>query len=164
MEAITNKDGKGGDNRGNHRRSFRRRRHKRHEKSDRSAHSNQTEKPTPPVHERPKWTAPVVTKDPLPVPVCPICSRPIQDITAALTENSSGKAVHFDCIINQVSEGESLEKGDFISYIGGGRFGIVHNNNPGSQKKFIIKKIIEWENKDDRPQWRSAVSDRYSVT
>ena len=72
--------------------------------------------------------------------------------------------MHFDCIIKQINEREILEKGDFVSYIGGGRFGIVHNNQPGNQKKFIIKKIIEWENKDERPQWRSDLSDRYSIT
>ena len=29
---------------------------------------------------------------------------------------------------------------------------------------FIIKKIIEWENKDKRAEWRSAICDHYSVT
>ena len=163
-EAITNKDGKGDDNYGSRRHPFRRRRHNRHDKSDRHSSSNQAEKPRPPVYERPKWTAPRVPSGPLPAPECPFCGKPIQDIAAAINQKGSGKAVHFDCIIKWVSEEEIIEKGDFLSYIGGGRFGIVHYNNPGDQKKFIIKKIIEWENKDERPEWRSDLSDRYSST
>ena len=31
-------------------------------------------------------------------------------------------------------------------------------------RSFVIKKIIEWENKDKRAEWRSAICDHYSVT
>jgi hypothetical protein len=64
---------------------------------------------------------------------------------------------------------ERLEKGDTVTYIGGGRFGIVHFRSGvpgkgGDGKTFTIKKIIEWENKDNRAEWRSTISDHYSVT
>ena len=114
--------------------------------------------------ERPKWVPPHIQNANFPAPDCPYCGKPIKDIVSALTDKGTGKAAHFDCIIAKISEREVLEKGDFVSYIGGGRFGIVRFNNPADTRKFTIKKILEWENKDDRPEWRSAISDHYSVT
>ena len=35
---------------------------------------------------------------------------------------------------------------------------------PPLVRGFTIKKIIEWENKDKRAEWRSIISDHYSVT
>ena len=163
-EAITSNGGRGGDNRGNRRRPFRRRGHSGQENNDRQNRNERTEKPRAPVIERPKWVPPPVPNDPIPVPNCSYCGKPIRDIAAALCEKGTGNAVHFDCIITRISQDETPEKGDFVSYIGGGRFGIVHFNNPGDPKKFTIKKVIEWENKDERPEWRSLVSDHYSVT
>jgi len=37
-------------------------------------------------------------------------------------------------------------------------------SSPPQGRGFIIKKIIEWENKDKRAEWRSVISDHYSVT
>ena len=105
-----------------------------------------------------------MSTDPLPSPDCPYCGKPIRDIASALTDRESGMAVHFDCIIALIANDEILEKGDVVAYIGGGRFGIVHFNNPGEIKKFTIKKILEWENKDNRAIWRNIVSDHYSIT
>ena len=73
-------------------------------------------------------------------------------------------AAHFDCTITRIAETETLSKGDVVAYIGGGRFGVVHFNNPGELKKFTIKKILEWENKDNRSEWRMKVSEHYSIT
>jgi hypothetical protein len=72
--------------------------------------------------------------------------------------------VHFDCVLARLADGEILEKGDTITYIGGGRFGVVHFAGIQDQKGFSIKKIFEWENKDNRAEWRSLVSNRYSET
>ena len=115
-------------------------------------------------YDRPKWIPPQIPSMNLPAPECPCCGKPIRDIMSAFTDKNSGQAAHFDCIIARITERETLEKGEFVSYIGGGRFGIVRMNNPADVKKFTIKKILEWENKDDRPQWLSAISDHYSVT
>ncbi|MCL1930640.1 MAG: hypothetical protein FWF55_02405, partial [Treponema sp.] len=75
-----------------------------------------------------------------------------------------GKPVHFDCIINRIIERENLENGDAVSYIGGGRFGIVHFNNPPDTRDFKIKKVFEWENKETRSEWRVTLHEHYSVT
>jgi hypothetical protein len=142
-----------------------------------------------PFIDRPKWIPPKLNTDPLPVPDCPWCGKPIRDISQAIADKDSGVPVHFDCVAARIAEGEILEKGDAVTYIGGGRFGIVSfgasgvpskdspagggNNRAGGQRfgqppqtnrDFKIKKIIEWENKDRRAEWRSEVCDHYSIT
>jgi hypothetical protein len=115
-------------------------------------------------YERPRWTPPQMLSDPLPAPDCPYCGKPIKDISSAISDKNSGEPVHFDCVINRIAEAEVLEQGDAVTYIGGGRFGIVHFGNPQNPQDFIIKKIFEWEDKENRSEWRRSVSDHYSVT
>jgi hypothetical protein len=112
-----------------------------------------------------------MSTEPFPVPDCPYCGKPIKDLAAALSDKDSGAAVHFDCVIARLAENETLEKGDAVTYIGGGRFGIVHFNNPADfqgrsldPRKFTIKKVFEWEDKENRAEWRKFVADHYSVT
>jgi hypothetical protein len=85
-------------------------------------------------------------------------------MAAALNDKFSGAPVHFDCVIARIGENEALEKGDAVTYIGGGRFGVVHFNNPQDTKNFKVKKILEWEDKENRALWRRDISDHYSLT
>ena len=142
--------------------------------------------------ERPKWIPPKANTEPLPVSECLWCGKPIRDISSAIADKDTGAPIHFDCVAARIAFGEKLEKGDTIAYIGAGRFGIVNfgntggssrylpdgssqdsvksenpsetQNHPLANRGFIIKKIIEWENKDHRAEWRSVICDHYSVT
>jgi hypothetical protein len=67
-------------------------------------------------------------------------------------------------ITAQFSENEGFGKGDSVAYLGGGRFGVVHFNNQHDKLTFKILKVFEWEDKENRPEWRKSVSDRYSLT
>jgi hypothetical protein len=111
--------------------------------------------------DRPKWTAPKLSQEPLPEPECPLCGKPIKDLAAALTDKVSGTPAHFDCVLGALSGRELLEEGDQLSYIGGGRFGVVHYYD---HKSFQIKKILQWEDQNVRSDWRKQVTDRYSTT
>jgi hypothetical protein len=102
--------------------------------------------------------------EPLPAPDCPYCGKPIKDITSAVGDKHSNIPVHFDCILARVAKDEILEKGDSVAYIGGGRFGIVHFYGSQTIPVFKIKKIMEWEDKENRAEWRKTISDYYSVT
>jgi len=118
-------------------------------------------------YERPRWTAPKLNSDPLPVPNCILCGQPITDLHTAMTDSKTGGTVHFDCVMAEMSKREVLEEGDVLSYIGGGRFGVVRFTNSGDRgkkKAFTIKKILEWEKKDERADWRSVIADHYSIT
>jgi hypothetical protein len=114
--------------------------------------------------ERPRWTPVKSPPISLAVSDCPICGKPIKDISSALTDKASGSPAHFDCILGKIANNEIREKGDVISYLGGGRFGIVHYTHPHDSKGFKIKKIIEWEDKENRADWRKTIADHFSVT
>jgi hypothetical protein len=121
--------------------------------------------------ERLRWTPPQLSAEPLPVPNCPWCGKPITDIASAIADKHSGEPVHFDCVVERIGGGEVLEAGDEITYIGGGRFGIVNftdspdrQKKPGAPRSFKIKSILEWEDKENRAEWRQSISDHYSVT
>ena len=114
--------------------------------------------------ERPRWTAPKPLNIPLPVLHCIRCGQPINDAHAAMADRRNGEPVHFDCVMAELLEKETLEKGDSLSYIGGGRFGIVQmNGRNGETAYFTIKKIVEWEDKENRASWRNAFADHYSL-
>jgi len=114
--------------------------------------------------ERPKWVPPKPPALSLPSVSCAWCGKPIKEMSMAISEPVSGKPVHFDCAINRIIEEEVLEKGDTVSYIGGGRFGIIHYNNPPDIRDFKIRKVLEWENKENRSEWRVAISDYFTIT
>lgn len=94
--------------------------------------------------------------------VCPKCGKPIEDVSSAINDKNSGVPVHFDCIISDISSKENLGEGEKIAYIGQGRFGVLYFENPRDQRKFTIKKIIEVEDRDTKPEWRNEISGLYS--
>jgi hypothetical protein len=114
--------------------------------------------------ERPKWSPPKQPELSLPAVSCAWCGKPIKEISMAISDPVSGKPVHFDCALNRIVEEQTLERGDTVSYIGGGRFGIIHYNNPPDIRDFTIKKILELENRENRAQWRVTISDYFTVT
>ncbi|MDR2768282.1 MAG: hypothetical protein LBB82_08165 [Treponema sp.] len=110
-----------------------------------------------------RWTAPALNTEALPVPTCAYCGKSITDLHAAMTDRRGGETVHFDCVIARLTESERLEPGETISYIGGGRFGVVHLGE-GRMGTFIIKRILEWEDREHRAPWRDFIADHYSIT
>jgi 5-methylcytosine-specific restriction endonuclease McrA len=116
------------------------------------------------IYDRPKWTPVKPPSEPLPSGDCAYCGKPIRDIAAAISDEQSGKLVHFDCVIAKIAENEILERGDAVTYIGGGRFGVVHFSSPQETRHFKIKKILEWESTENRAEWRKTVADYFSAT
>jgi hypothetical protein len=170
--------GRGGDNRGNRRRPFKRRDWDNSHSPSRDTSKNggkkaadispigegKLEKRRGVQYDRPKWTPPKPPDLILPESSCSWCDKPIKDMTTAIADPENGKPVHFDCVMNRIIERETLESGDTISYIGGGRFGIIHYNNPPDTRDFRIKKIYEWEKRENRSEWRVTIGDHFSVT
>jgi hypothetical protein len=158
--------GKGGNNR---RRPFRRRERENDTWQEAGGAKKKGEKPRFDknqglLYDRPKWSPAKKPTEPLPAPECAWCGKPIRDIAAAVTDKKTGQPVHFDCIIAKIAAIETPDRGDTVTYIGGGRFGIVHFANPQDQRNFTIKKILEWEDKENRADWRKTIADYYSIT
>lgn len=93
---------------------------------------------------------------------CPVCGQSITDISSAINDKKSGSPVHFECVLNKLSAEEKLGENEKIAYIGQGRFGILYYENIRDQKHFSIKKIIEVEDRDNKPAWRNEISELYS--
>lgn len=171
-----NRGDKRGDNRGSRRRPFRRKEREHSQEMSRSgkkvpeaavaaaAKGDKYEKKRGGFVERLRWIPPETPTEPLPAADCPWCGKPIKDMSSAITETGSGNPVHFDCVLARLCAGETLEKGDSLSYIGGGRFAIVHFGHAPGSRKFSIKKIFEWENKEHRSEWRKSICSHFSVT
>lgn len=94
--------------------------------------------------------------------ICPKCNQPITDVASAFRDKKSEAPIHFDCAMAEVSKNEKLNQNEKIAYIGQGRFGILYYENPRDQKRFTIKKIIEWEERDQKSSWREELSELYS--
>ena len=114
--------------------------------------------------QRLKWVPPQPPALSLQPEPCVWCEKQIKDMSTAITDPITGKPAHFDCTISRIAERETLEKGDAVGYIGGGRFGVLHFSNPQNLKKFKIKKILEWEKNEGRSDWRVALCEHFSVT
>ncbi|MDR2467751.1 MAG: hypothetical protein LBD22_02180 [Spirochaetaceae bacterium] len=112
---------------------------------------------------RPRWSPPPLLTTPIPVPLCPLCNKPIKDLASAITDSSSGLAAHFDCVRGRIADSEQLNEGDNIAYIGGGRFGVIHHEN-NDYRHFTIKKIIEFEHLESRQVWRDDIANHFSLT
>lgn len=113
---------------------------------------------------RPSWTPPDTASVALPDLICSRCGKPIDDVAAAVQDGKEGIVAHFDCVVESLAREEPLVEGERIVYLGGGRFGIVHFENPADPRRFRIVKTIQWEEKDKRATWRKTVADRYSAT
>jgi hypothetical protein len=159
--------GKGGNNHKNrHRFSGRRDDAQKHDKKhgENLSPDGKIEKNKVSPQERLRWSAPVLPANPITTPNCPWCGKQINDITTAITDKETGVPVHFDCVLQRIAAMETLGTNDSVCYIGGGRFGIVHYNNPPDTRDFTIKKIFEWEARDNTGEWRRPISEYFSIT
>ena len=95
-------------------------------------------------------------------PICDKCGLSIGDMGSAVINRTSGKPEHFDCALAEISETEKIGPNERITYIGQGRFGILEFPNIHDMRHFTIKKIIDWEDKDSRPEWRDEIATLYS--
>lgn len=97
------------------------------------------------------------------MPVCEICGEMISDLSSAVSSRQSGNPVHFDCVIKKLSEQEKPGPNDKITYIGNGKFAVLHFDNVHDMRHFSIVKEIQWEPKEEgRSGWRDTMAGLYS--
>ena len=94
--------------------------------------------------------------------ICPKCGQPITDIASAIADKATGAPLHFDCVLNQVKQSEPTGENEKVAYIGQGRFAVLQYENIRDQRHFTIKKIIEWENREQQSEWCNELSRLYS--
>lgn len=94
--------------------------------------------------------------------ICPKCGQPITDMASAIADKTTGQPMHFDCVLEQVKQSEPTGENEKIAYIGQGRFAVLYYENIRDQRHFTIKKIIEWESREQQASWREELSGLYS--
>ena len=95
--------------------------------------------------------------------ICSRCGKPIKDLSAALADKPDGNPVHFDCVLNFLKEHETLNENEALSYIGQGRFAVLKYASMVTMKDFTIVRVIEWEDKNSRAEWRGTIANRFSL-
>jgi len=96
-------------------------------------------------------------------PPCPICERPVGELSSAICHMETGKPAHFDCVMRQIERAEGgLASNEKICYLGKGSFGILRFQKMGGNIPFIIRKRIQYENFEETPEWRKNL-DRYGA-
>jgi len=98
----------------------------------------------------------------VPTLVCSICNKQIFDLSSALAGKDGGQPVHFDCALAQASEGERLEPGEKVAYIGRGAFAVVEYRDK-SMTAFTIKRRIQWEKEGEKFDWRRTIQQRIGL-
>lgn len=118
---------------------------------------------------------------------CSFCGKPVTDVASALADRTTDKPVHFDCVLDYLAEHETLSAGQSISYIGQGRFAVISSKVAASVQgtsavgvaaagaaaagvaaaglpspRFVIERVIEWEPRDKKYEWRANIADAYS--
>jgi hypothetical protein len=92
-------------------------------------------------------------------PICQYCGNSVKDINTAIASEDGEAPVHFDCVIKQLEERETLEKDEKICYLGRGSFGIIKTRN-GNSMKFFVRKRIQYEKEEKKFDWRRKISNR----
>jgi len=93
-------------------------------------------------------------------PLCPFCSKPIYDLSTALSSNTEeGEPAHFDCVLDRVAAAETLEAGEKIVYLGSGAFAVVAFKDR-NETAFTVKRRIQWEKEGEKKDWRKNLSSR----
>ena len=116
------------------------------------------------IGSRLNWTPPETPEPVLPDLVCARCGKPIEGHSQAMGDATSSSFWHFDCALEHLNEEQNPREGEKLVYIGAGRFALVFFPDPRDQKQFQIRRIIPWEDKDKRPEWRVDIAGKYSRT
>ncbi len=88
------------------------------------------------------------------VPDCPVCGKPVRDLAAALTHRVSRQPAHFDCVVRELRESNEVAPQEKICYLGGGSFGILEFRPSAGSPRFVIKKRIQYEEKETPQEWK----------
>lgn len=105
----------------------------------------------------------VLPKIQIKVMECAYCHKPIEDLASAISSKENDEPIHYDCVIKKLTSEEKLLPNENITYIGQGKFAVVHFENPNDYKHFSIKRTIEWENREEKNVWRKEIEEAFSM-
>ncbi len=97
--------------------------------------------------------SPPAQAEPQSFPDCPVCGKPVRELSMALCHRVSKTPAHFDCVLKELRDVNEVLPQEKICYLGGGTFGILQFKAQGTNK-FTIRKKITYEEKDFPQEWK----------
>jgi len=94
-------------------------------------------------------------------PQCPVCSRPVRDMAAAIAYRSNGQPCHFDCVLTELRQTERLESEEKLCYLGRGAFGVVVFRGSGAPIRYLVKRRIQYEDRDKPREWQKKLHEEF---
>jgi hypothetical protein len=91
------------------------------------------------------------------LPDCPICGKPVKDLASALTHRLDARPAHFDCVMQEIRDTNEIAPQEKVCYLGGGTFGIIELRPPGGPTRFVIRKRIQYEEKEKPQDWKKQL-------
>lgn len=76
--------------------------------------------------------------------ICPLCNKPITDMSIAILQKTTEKHCHFDCVLADLRKKFILKQNQRLSYIGSGIFAIIEDVRLDGKVKFVIKERINY--------------------
>ena len=110
-----------------------------------------------PGRGRPPEPLPQQPEVPLVFPDCPVCGKQVRELSSALTHRISQQPAHFDCVVRELREANPVAPQEKLCYLGAGCFGILEFRPPGGPTGFVIKKRIQYEEKDPPQLWKKPL-------
>ncbi len=87
-------------------------------------------------------------------PLCPVCQRPVRELSSAIAHRETGGPAHFDCILKVLREEHRPAENEKICYLGNGSFGVVQFRGP---MRFFVRKRVQYEKTDPPAEWRKTI-------
>lgn len=91
-------------------------------------------------------------------PDCGVCGKPIRDVLSAIYHSEKETPAHFDCVMREIHSQEKLQNGERVSYLGSGVFAIIRATSGQEKGPFVIRKKIQYEDKEKAAVWRKSLS------
>jgi hypothetical protein len=101
-------------------------------------------------HRRPESTPEA------PLAPCPVCQKPVRELSSAIAHRETGSPAHFDCILKVLRDEHQPADNENICYLGNGSFGVVQFRG-GLPLGFFVRKRIQYEKTDAAPEWRRTI-------
>lgn len=105
----------------------------------------------PQPQEAPRPAAPIVLPD------CPVCGKQVRELASALTHRIARQPAHFECVLRELLDSNDVAPEEKICYLGGGSFGILEFQASGGATRFVIRKRIQYEEKEAPQEWKKPL-------
>ncbi len=111
----------------------------------------------PPRGRAPEPQRPLQPAVPIVLPDCPVCGKQVRELASALTHRVARQPAHFECVMRELLDSNEIAPEEKICYLGGGSFGILEFRPPGGPTRFVIRKRIQYEEKETPQEWKKPL-------